>query len=144
VAPLPPQSELAEPTPIGKKAARRSGLEYETLKEGQGPMAATGDLVTVHYTGTLEDGKVFDTSRESGKPMTFTLGERRLILGWNEGIAGMKAGEQRKLTLPPNVAYGALGNLPMIPPNATLNFDIELIKIEKALPAPDGKEQGRE
>ena len=96
---MPGQPELAEPTPIGQQATRRSGLVYETLKEGNGPSAGPGDQVTVHYTGTLEDGKVFDTSREENRPMTFAIGEPRLMLGWNEGIAGMKIGERRKLIL---------------------------------------------
>jgi hypothetical protein len=130
VTPSPPQSILAESSPLGQTMTRRSGLKYETLKEGTGPMARPDDLVTVHYTGTLEDGKVFDSSRQDDRPMTFKIGDRRLLQGWNEGIAGMKAGERRKLILPPNVAYGALGQLPKIPPNATLFFDVELIKIE--------------
>jgi peptidylprolyl isomerase len=128
---VPAQSELASATKIGEKAHRISGLEYETTREGSGPEARPGDTVTVHYTGTLEDGTEFDSSRGENRPMTFELGDTSMILGFNEGIGGMKVGEQRRLTIPPNIGYGALGNLPKIPPNTTLVFDVELVSIGK-------------
>ena len=98
-------------------------------KEGTGNEAKSGDRVSVHYTGTLADGTKFDSSRDRGSPFQFTLGERRVIAGWEFGILGMKEGGQRTLTIPPEEGYGARGAGGVIPPNATLLFDVELIKI---------------
>ena len=92
--------------------------------------AAAGDTVSVHYTGTLEDGTKFDSSLDRGQPITFELGRGRVIKGWDQGIEGMKIGEKRKLTIPPDLAYGAGGSPPTIPPNATLIFETELVSIQ--------------
>lgn len=108
-----------------------SGLKYEDVKVGDGAEAKAGDLVRVHYTGTLEDGKKFDSSVDHGKPFEFPLGAGRVIKGWDEGVAGMKVGGKRKLTIPPDLGYGSRGAPPAIPPNATLLFDVELLEIVK-------------
>jgi FKBP-type peptidyl-prolyl cis-trans isomerase len=108
-----------------------SGLEYEDLKEGQGPAAKAGDMVEVHYTGWLKaDGKKFDSSVDRGKPFVFQLGARRVIAGWDEGVAGMKVGGKRKLIIPAKLAYGADGRPPVIPPNSDLIFEVELLAIK--------------
>jgi FKBP-type peptidyl-prolyl cis-trans isomerase len=99
------------------------------LRAGTGAEAKSGDSVSVHYTGTLEDGTKFDSSRDRGKPFTFPLGAGRVIKGWDVGVAGMKVGGQRKLTIPPEEGYGARGAGSSIPPNATLYFDVELLRI---------------
>ena len=99
------------------------------LRAGTGPEAKAGDTVTVHYTGTLDDGTKFDSSRDRGQPFTFALGRGKVIRGWDVGVAGMKVGGHRKLTIPPEEGYGAKGAGGVIGPNATLNFDVELIKI---------------
>jgi FKBP-type peptidyl-prolyl cis-trans isomerase FkpA len=130
---------IAEPTKVGESVKRLSGLVYETLKEGTGPQAKFHDTVTIHYTAGLEGSKDFDSTRDRDRPATFELGNARFIQGWNEGIAGMKVGERRKLTVPPALAYGAIGRLPAIPPNGTLILDIELLAIGE--PPPDLKAQ---
>ena len=99
------------------------------LRAGTGAEAKAGDTVQVHYTGTLEDGTKFDSSRDRGKPFQFPLGAGRVIQGWDHGVAGMKVGGQRKLTIPPEEGYGSRGAGDAIPPNSTLYFDVELIKI---------------
>ena len=99
------------------------------LRAGTGVEAKAGDSVSVHYTGTLEDGTKFDSSRDRGQPFTFPLGAGRVIKGWDVGVAGMKVGGQRKLTIPPEEGYGSRGAGAAIPPNATLYFDVELLKI---------------
>jgi FKBP-type peptidyl-prolyl cis-trans isomerase len=96
---------------------------------GKGAEAKAGDKVSVHYTGTLTDGKEFDSSRKHGKPFDFLLGRSQVIKGWDQGVAGMKIGGRRKLTIPPSLGYGARGAGGLIPPNATLQFDIELLGI---------------
>jgi peptidylprolyl isomerase len=103
-----------------------SGLKITDVKSGSGVVAA-GDMVWVHYTGRLQStGEVFDSSRE-GQPLQFPLGAGRVIKGWDEGIAGMKVGDQRKLVIPPDLAYGDRGAGDKIPPGATLVFDVELM-----------------
>lgn len=104
-------------------------LEIEVLKEGAGQSAKEGDSVAVHYTGTLENGAKFDSSLDRGQPFVFTLGIGQVIKGWDEGVLGMKIGEKRKLTIAPELAYGATGAGDIIPPNATLIFEVELLEI---------------
>src|ERR1700756_1670419 len=99
------------------------------VNAGTGPEARAADTFSVHYTGTLEDGTKFDSSRDRGQPFTFPLGKGRVIKGWDVGVAGMKVGGQRKLTIPPEEGYGSRGAGSAIPPNATLYFDVELIRI---------------
>ncbi len=106
-----------------------SELKMETLKPGSGAAAKTGDRVMVHYVGTLTDGKKFDSSRDRGEGFRFTLGQGQVIQGWDQGVAGMLVGEVRKLTIPPNLGYGARGFPPVIPANATLVFEVELLKV---------------
>ncbi|MGB0911287.1 MAG: FKBP-type peptidyl-prolyl cis-trans isomerase [Nitrospirales bacterium] len=106
-----------------------SGLKYVDVVVGEGREAAKGDLVVVHYTGTLTDGKKFDSSKDRNDPFSFPLGAGRVIKGWDEGVAGMKIGGTRKLTIPPNLGYGSRGAGGVIPPNATLLFDVELLEV---------------
>ena len=107
-----------------------SGLRYQDVAEGDGAEARAGDTVSVHYSGWLTDGSPFDSSRDRGTPLTFQLGAGRVIAGWDEGVAGMKVGGSRKLIIPAQLGYGARGAPPVIPPNATLVFDVELLSID--------------
>ncbi len=105
-------------------------VKIEVIKEGEGEEVKNGDLVTVNYIGTLLDGTKFDSSIDRNEPFAFKLGEGRVIQGWEIGINGMKIGEKRRLTIPPVLAYGELGTPGgPIPPNATLIFEVELLKI---------------
>lgn len=108
------------------------GMKVEILKEGSGEASKTGDLVTVDYTGTLQDGTKFDSSIDRGQPFSFTLGQNRVIQGWELGVLGMKKGEKRRLTIPPELAYGESGAGGMIPGNATLTFVVDMIDISTA------------
>ncbi len=107
-----------------------SGLVIETLEEGSGDAAAAGHKVTVHYTGWLKDGTKFDSSLDRNSPFQFNLGAGQVIRGWDEGVAGMKPGGKRKLTIPAELGYGAHGAGGVIPPNATLIFEVELLSID--------------
>ena len=106
-----------------------SGLQLRDDQEGTGPEAKRGDHVVVHYTGRLQDGTKFDSSRDRGDPFSFALGAGTVIRGWDEGVAGMKVGGKRTLVIPPELGYGARGAGRVIPPNATLVFDVELLEI---------------
>lgn len=106
------------------------GLNVEVLQEGTGPEAQAGNTVSVHYTGTLTDGTKFDSSVDRGIPFEFQLGIGEVIAGWDAGVAGMKVGEKRKLTIAPELGYGTQGAGGVIPPNATLIFEVELLGIK--------------
>jgi len=110
-------------------ATEINGMKLEILQEGTGDAAATGDTVTVDYVGTLENGTKFDSSIDRGEPFSFTLGENRVIQGWELGVLGMKVGEKRKLTIPADLAYGNQAVGGVIPANATLVFEVELLGI---------------
>lgn len=105
-------------------------LEIEDVTTGEGEEVETGDRVEVHYTGRLEDGEVFDSSRDREEPFSFQVGARQVIEGWEQGLIGMQIGGERQLTIPPHLAYGEQGSPPNIGPNSTLIFDIELLAIE--------------
>ncbi|MDI6749885.1 MAG: FKBP-type peptidyl-prolyl cis-trans isomerase [Pseudomonadota bacterium] len=106
-----------------------SGLIIEDLVVGDGAAATPGQYVTVHYTGWLTDGRKFDSSKDRNDPFEFPLGAGHVIRGWDEGVAGMKVGGTRKLTIPPQLGYGARGAGGVIPPNATLVFEVELLAV---------------
>ncbi len=114
----------------GVEQTTASGLKYTDEKVGDGVTPKAGQTVTVHYTGTLTDGKKFDSSRDRNQPLVFTLGVGQVIKGWDEGILTMKVGGKRKLVIPPELGYGSRGAGGVIPPNATLLFDVELIDVK--------------
>jgi len=118
-----------ESTPEGRAVTTSSGLQYVELTVGTGATAQAGQTVTVHYTGWLENGTKFDSSVDRGHPFSFPLGAGRVIKGWDEGVQGMKVGGKRKLTIPSSLGYGARGAGGVIPPNATLIFDVELLDL---------------
>ncbi len=117
-------------TKATKKMTTASGLIYEDTIEGTGATAAAGQTVTVHYTGWLTNGTKFDSSKDRNQPFNFHLGAGEVIRGWDEGVAGMKVGGTRKLTIPPQLGYGARGAGGVIPPNATLVFEVELLGVK--------------
>jgi len=133
---------LSEQTDLKKQSAQtdqvednmeltETGLRYKDILVGDGESPKVGDKVVVHYTGTLEDGTKFDSSVDRGQPFEFPIGTGRVIKGWDEGVMSMKVGGKRQLVIPPNLGYGERGAGKVIPPNATLIFDVELIKIKE-------------
>ncbi|MFA5825190.1 MAG: FKBP-type peptidyl-prolyl cis-trans isomerase [Gallionellaceae bacterium] len=106
-----------------------SGLQYEEILTGDGATAKAGDMVTVHYTGWLTDGSKFDSSKDRNDPFEFNLGGGEVIRGWDEGVQGMQVGGIRKLTIPASLGYGSRGAGRVIPPNATLVFEVELLGV---------------
>ena len=119
------------PQQVEEQEEQTMELEIETLEQGEGDQEVkSGDTITVHYTGTLQDGTKFDSSLDRGAPFTFTIGIGQVIQGWEQGILGMKIDEKRRLTIPPELGYGENGAGDAIPPNAVLIFEVELISIE--------------
>ena len=123
-------SALGGPMEAEKPQVTASGLKIIDLVVGTGDVASSGQTVAVHYRGTLEDGTQFDASYDRGTPFEFPLGAGRVIKGWDEGVQGMKVGGQRKLVIPPDLGYGSRGAGRVIPPNATLIFEVELLGIK--------------
>jgi peptidylprolyl isomerase len=113
----------------GEEVTTPSGLRYVDLVEGTGPSPRPGQTTSVHYTGTLEDGTKFDSSRDKGQPYQFAIGRGSVIRGWDEGVMTMKVGGRRKLIVPPALGYGQTGRPPLIPGGATLIFDVELLGV---------------
>ena len=126
------QKEPNQPTPCKEeKENKKMELIIEDTLVGEGDIAAKKDTLKMHYTGKLENGKVFDSSHNRGEPLKFKLGVGQVIQGWDDGIAGMKVGGKRTLTIPPHMAYGERGAGASIPPHSTLIFDIELVEVIK-------------
>ena len=121
-----PKVEKKEPVQEEKKTVTKSGLQIIEVANTDGA-AKAGDIVWVHYTGTLTDGKKFDSSLDRGEPIRFRLGKGEVIKGWDEGVAGMKVGEKRKLIIPAELGYGTAGSPPTIPGGSELHFDVELV-----------------
>ena len=111
-------------------SAPADSLVIEDLVIGEGPEAKSGDTVTVDYTGWLTDGTKFDSSLDRNEPFRFVLGRKQVIAGWDQGVAGMQVGGKRRLTIPPELGYGSQGASGVIPPNATLVFEVELLRID--------------
>lgn len=120
---------MRTPTPVdpGDYVITASGLRYYDLVVGNGPVVENGMQVTVHYTGWLTDGRQFDSSLDFGEPLSFVIGMGQVIPGWEEGVLGMRVGGRRQLVIPPELAYGARGAGGVIPPNATLIFEVEVL-----------------
>jgi peptidylprolyl isomerase len=126
----PTSGPTGSPSPATDLTQTPSGLQYRDEVVGTGERPKTGDCIAVHYTGRLDDGTEFDSSR-GGRPFTFFLGAGNVIAGWDEGLATMQVGGKRVLVIPPDLGYGANGFPPVIPPNATLTFDVELMGIRQ-------------
>jgi FKBP-type peptidyl-prolyl cis-trans isomerase FkpA len=126
-----PSAQSAVPqAPAAGEITTPSGLKYQDLVVGNGPMAEDGTPVIVNYTGWLTDGTKFDSSYDPGRqPLSFTIGAGHVIRGWDEGVNGMRVGGKRKLTIPPGLAYGVQGSPPVIPPNSTLVFEVEFLNL---------------
>lgn len=125
------ESKQAAPAAGASVVKTPSGLSYQDLLVGTGPAPTAGKPVKVHYTGWLENGKKFDSSVDRGEPFVFTIGAGQVIPGWDEGVMTMKVGGKRKLIIPANLGYGAAGAGGVIPPNATLIFEVELLDVAK-------------
>jgi len=125
-----PGTPLASPVASASPTVLPSGLQIQEIVIGQGKEAKAGDTLAVHYTGWLTNGQKFDSSVDRGQPFTFRLGAGEVISGWDQGVAGMKIGGKRKLIIPPALAYGSQGAGGVIPPNATLLFEVELLAIQ--------------
>jgi FKBP-type peptidyl-prolyl cis-trans isomerase len=124
------QTNAGAPTKVtGPGTTTKSGLQFWDIKMGTGEVAVPGKPVRVHYTGWLTDGKKFDSSVDHGQPFTFRLGAGEVIRGWDEGVSGMKVGGKRQLKIPASLGYGSRGAGGVIPPNATLIFDVELLAV---------------
>lgn len=130
-APAPQPVGSIPPVPAGAQTpvTTATGLVYQDFVVGTGAMPTPGRTVTVHYTGWLTNGTKFDSSRDRGVPYQFAIGQGRVVAGWDEGIMSMKAGGQRRLTVPASLGYGAAGRGGVIPPNATMIFDVELLAV---------------
>ncbi len=124
------KTTLTEKTNMDNAITTDSGLKYIEIEEGTGDNPTTGKKVVVHYTGTLENGTKFDSSRDRGTPFEFTIGVGQVIKGWDEGVASMKVGGRRQLIIPPGLGYGSRGVGGVIPGNATLIFDVELLDVK--------------
>jgi FKBP-type peptidyl-prolyl cis-trans isomerase len=134
-APVAPNTNA--PTKVtGDGVKTETGLQYWDIKVGTGEEAKSGDKVKVHYTGWFTSGKKFDSSVDAQQPYSFTLGQGNVIKGWDEGVAGMKVGGKRQLRIPPELAYGEQGYKNIVPPNATLIFDVQLLSVTRT-PAKD-------
>jgi FKBP-type peptidyl-prolyl cis-trans isomerase len=120
----------ADASATAADAGAAAELKKKDVRRGSGPEAKTGDTVRVHYTGRLLSGAKFDSSLDRNEPFEFTLGQGQVIKGWDEGVVGMKKGGKRRLTIPSEMAYGKVGSPPKIPPDATLEFDIELLEVK--------------
>ena len=131
IAPLPSAQPAVQPEapPPLRTRVTPSGLQIEQTRQGHGNLATRGHHIVVHYVGTLVDGQQFDTSRGRG-PFEFILGSGQVIKGWDEGVEGMREGEVRRLTVPPELAYGDRGHPPKIPARSTLIFEIELLEVK--------------
>jgi FKBP-type peptidyl-prolyl cis-trans isomerase len=122
-----PQEDKAEPA--AREVVTRSGLKYVDLKVGEGEEARPTQVVEVHYTGWLTNGTKFESSHDANKPLAFRVGAGDVLKGWDEGVVGMKVGGKRRLVLPPELGYGKLGAGGVVPPNATLVFEFELLGV---------------
>ena len=138
-----PKPTINEPV-VGDEVTTDSGLKYIVEVFGTGELPKAGDKVKVHYTGTLEDGTKFDSSHDRNKPFEFSLGLGQVIKGWDEGIAAMKPGGKRKLIIPSELGYGERGAGKLIPPGATLIFDVELLEVMEVFVDTDFSLPGRE
>lgn len=123
------EKKMSSNEAAGQVVTTESGLQYIDLVVGTGRQAELGDTATVHYTGWLADGKKFDSSVDRKQPFSFRVGAGQVIKGWDEGVGTMRVGGKRKLTIPPQLGYGARGAGNVIPPNATLTFDVELLEL---------------
>lgn len=128
----PSAKPSAKPSDVSALTPQTSptGLTWYVLQEGTGPQPTSGQTVAVHYSGWLTDGTPFDSSLDRGRPITFPVGTGRVIKGWDEAVLSMKVGEKRQLHIPPEIGYGERGFPPVIPANATLVFDVELVKVK--------------